>query len=182
MPTTYFFPDTTVPINFAVIGRLDLLKIYLSGRGRVTQAVRAEVKKSSEHGPNLIGLDVVEQFGDPIVLDSEPDIHAVQQMRLRFATGSDKPTSHLGESETLHLLRTRDEFRTSRFATEDRAAYEVAGALGVLRHNTMEVFQDLVGRAELSAEEAFELLVEIETSKHERTLIARPSRLQDLIV
>ena len=27
-----------------------------------------------------------------------------------------------------------------------------------------------------------ELLVEIETSKHERTLIARPSRLQDLIV
>lgn len=182
MSTTYFFPDTTIPINFAVIGRLDLLTVYLSGRGRVTQAVRAELRKSSERVPHLIELDLSEQFGDPIVLDSESDIRAIGLMRLRFATGKDAPTKHLGESETLHVLTTRDEFRASRFATEDRAAYEMAGTLGVLRHNTMEVFQDLVGRSEISADEAFGLLEAIETSTHERSLIARPDRLQDLIL
>lgn len=182
MQTTFFFPDTTIPINFAVIGRLDLLKVYLAGRGRVTQAVRAELRKSSGHYPNLSTLDLAEQFGEPVALDSEADIRAVSQLRLRFATSNDKPTSHLGESETLHVLTSRAEFRSSRFATEDRAAFEMAGKLGVLRHNTMGIFRELVGRGELDAQQAFDLLVEIEESEYERTLIERPNRLQDLIV
>ncbi len=181
MTISYFFPDTTIPVNFAVIGRLDLLNAYLSGRGRVTQSVRAELKKSSEHVPNLNKLDFAKQFGQPIILDTEADVRGVSLMRSRFATSADKPTKHLGESETLHLLTSYEEYRSSRFATEDRAAYEVAGSLGVLRHNTFEIFQDLVGRSEIGAEEAFELLEAIEASPYERTLIARPQRLQDLI-
>jgi len=178
----YFFPDTTIPVNFAVIDRLDLLLVYLRGRGRMTQAVRAEVRKSAGHVPNLSRLDVESTFGAVIELDRESDGSAVNNLRKRFAVRGDPATKHLGESETLHVLTTRPEFRMSRFVTEDRAAYEMAGKMGVLRHHTMDVFHELVINGELEASEAFDLLLAIEDGGHDRTLIARPSHPNQLRV
>jgi hypothetical protein len=177
----YFFPDTTIPINFAVIDRLDLLVAYLRGRGRMTQAVRAEVRKSAGLVPNLARLDVESTFGMVIELDRESDARAVENLRKRFALRGDAPTKHLGESETLHVLTTRPEFGVSRFVTEDRAAYEMAGKMSVLRHHTMDVFHELVINGELGASEAFDLLLAIEDGGHERTLIARPAHPNQLL-
>lgn len=181
MTKQYFFPDTTVLINFAVIGRLGLLAMYLRGCGRMTQAVRGEIRRSAERVPNIVGLDFDAEFGKSIVLDTDSDIRGVQNLRKRFARRGDAATKHLGESETLHVMTTREEYRMSRFATEDRAAYEMAAHLGVLRHTTMEIFQELVANGNLDLEEAFSLVEAIESSRYERTLLRRPNRPQDLL-
>ena len=181
MTEQYFFPDTTVLINFAVIGRLDLLIAYLSGRGRMTQAVQAEVRKSSRMVPRLSEFDTVAVCGPAIALNAPADVQSVANIRKRFAALNDPPTKHLGESETIHVMQSRSEYSLSRVVTEDRDAYRVASALGLLTHNTMEVFQDLVARGELNAAHAFDLLAAIEDSPYERTLLERPKRPQDLL-
>jgi predicted nucleic acid-binding protein len=177
----YFFPDTTVLINFAVIDRLDLLIIYLSGQGRMTQAVQAEVRKSSRMIPHLAEFDTVATCGSAIELNAPADIQGVENLRKRFAGLNDPPTKHLGESETIHVMRSRTEYSLSRIVTEDRDAYRVAAALGLFTHNTMEVFQDLVANGELTTDQAFEMLAAIEDSPYERTLLERPKRPQDLL-
>ena len=177
----YFFPDNTVLINFAVIGRLDLLITYLSGRGRMTQAVQAEVRKSSGMIPHLAEFDTVAVCGPAIALNAPADIQGVANIRKRFAALSDPPTKHLGESETIFVMQRRPEYSLSRIFTEDRDAYRVAAALGLLTHNTMEVFQDLVARREIDTDDAFALLAAIEDSPYERTLLDRPKRPQDLL-
>jgi len=178
----YYFPDNTVLINFAVVDQIELLVIYLSGRARVTQAVAAEIKKSAERVPHLVEFDVEKNCGAPIELTTEADNRAVFQLRKRFASRDDPPTKHLGESETLHVISSRKEFEYSRFLTEDRDAYRVAGSMGVLCSNTMEVFQELVARGELSSSEAFAILNDIADSPHDRTLLTLPLRHQDLRV
>jgi len=177
----FLFPDTTVVINFAVIDRLDLLTTYLSGRARMTQAVQAEVRKSALMVPHLAQFDMVALCGPAIVLNAESDRAGVAMMRKRFAAAGDSPTKHLGESETLYVMTSRVEFSVSRILTEDRDAYRVAKALELLAVNTFEIFQALVARGELDSRDAFDLLAAIEDSPYDRTLIARPTRPQDLL-
>ena len=178
----YYFPDNTVLINFAVVDSIELLVAYLSGRARVTQAVAAEIKKSIERVPHLREFDIEQHCGRPIELNTEADNRAVLQMRKRFASRNDPPTKHLGESETLHVISSREQYATSRFLTEDRDAYRVAESMGVLCSNTMEVFQDLVARGEVSSSEAFALLQSIADGPFDRTLLSVPTRHQDLLV
>jgi predicted nucleic acid-binding protein len=178
----FYFPDNSVLINFAVVDSLELLIAYLCGRGRVTQAVAAEIKKSIERVPHLREFDVERHCGRPIELTTEADGRAVLQLRKRFASRNDPPTKHLGESETLHVISTRNEFATSRFLTEDRDAYRVAGSMGVLCSNTMQVFQYLVARGELDSAEAFALLQLIAESPFDRTLLTMPARHEELLV
>ncbi len=42
----YLFPDNTVFVNFAWVDQLELLRAYLGGRGRLTQAVEYEISQS----------------------------------------------------------------------------------------------------------------------------------------
>jgi predicted nucleic acid-binding protein len=179
---TFFFPDTTVLLNFAAIRRLDLLECYLTGRGRMTQAVRAEVKRSTAYAPQLSMLDVAETFGQVIELSSTEDLRGVVAMRRRFAVPGDPATKHLGESETLHVMTTRPEYHVSRFVTEDRAAQRVAENLGVLVHTTMGVFRELVARGEVTEADGFAMLHAIEAESTQRVLIERPSRPSELRV
>ncbi len=177
----YYFPDTSVLINFALIRRLDLLVSYLGGNGRMTQAVRAEVTKSAAFVPALAQFDVEAHCGAAIVLNEPSDVQGVLLMRKRFAVQGDAPTKHLGESETLFLLKARPQFAMSRILTEDGDAYRAAGALGLLRHHTVEVFQSLVARGDVTAAQAFDLIEELTSNAADRTLIARPLRPQDLV-
>lgn len=177
----FFFPDTTVLVNFALLRRLDLLISYLSGRGRMTQAVHAEVAKSSRFVPELLVLDLTEVFGDVIVLNQPEDHRGVGLMRKRFASQADPPTKHLGESETLYLLMSRPQFSISRLLTDDADAYRAAGALGLLRHHTVEIFEALIARGDVTASEAFDLITQLLADPAERSLINPPRRPQDLV-
>ena len=46
--TEFLFPDNTVLCNFAAVNRLDLLNSVLNGRGRWTEAVAYETRRSTE--------------------------------------------------------------------------------------------------------------------------------------
>ena len=63
-----------------------------------------------------------------------------------------------------------------------RASAAYPPSVGVLCSNTMEVFQELVARGEVSSSEAFAILNDTADSPHDRTLLTLPLRHQDLRV
>ena len=158
----YWFPDNTVLCNFAVVDRLDLLRAFLNNRGRVVEAVAHELRASAERVPHLAQLDPVEWFGEPIRIEDEAEIRAVEVTRRGvFGGTAKKPLQHLGESQTLYIIGNRPEFHGSGWITDDNPAYQFARKRGILSRSTVDIFGSLVANGELTAEKAFELCVAI---------------------
>jgi hypothetical protein len=78
---TCWFPDNSVIINFAIVDRLDLLRICLHGQGRVVEAVHYEIGQSQSRVPHLHKLDREDWFGDAIRIEDEHEQQAVESMR-----------------------------------------------------------------------------------------------------
>jgi len=177
--STCWFPDNSIIINFAVIDRLDLLRTALHGQARVVEAVAYEIRQSQGKVPHLGSLDVEDWFGKPIRLKSDGDREAVEQMRLyRFGGESDKPRQHLGESQTLHIIRTKSDYASSVWLTEDREAYRLAQGMQIVSRDTRAVLEELVAHGELSAQEGFEIAVEIDRA--DRPVLRMPTSVKDL--
>lgn len=153
------FCDNTVLCNFAAIGQLDLLERLLRGRGRWTEAVAAEAAHSRGHLPDLERLSEG-WLGNPIEV-AQTDAEAWQIERIRravFGGRADQPTKHLGEAETIFLLRNRTNFDGARWVTDDRAAFEYARAQGLITKETVDLMSEAIAMADLAADEAFTLL------------------------
>lgn len=151
------FPDTTVLSAFAVVNRLDLLKEHLRGRGRVVDAVEKEIRKGQERVENMVRIDIAVWFGD--VVESDPDdFEDIERLRVRvFGGAGSKPTQHLGESQTIHVILTNDEFTGSEFLTDDLDAYEQAKKRGITVRTTCEVLATMVAEHDITEAEAFEM-------------------------
>lgn len=67
MPTLWF-PDTTVLCNFAAVGKLNLLRDLLDGRGRWTEAIAYEISRSARVIPALGDIPGDGWLGDPIAI------------------------------------------------------------------------------------------------------------------
>lgn len=174
------FPDNTVLINFAVIDRLDLLSLYLGDRGRIVEAVRYEVERSSSRIPNLAAEDWGDWFGEPIRIVAENDIRAVELMRTaRFGGSKSDHLQHLGESQTIHVVSQDPGFQGSLILTDDKDAYRFASMRGILVRHTVEILRDLVGFQEITSQQAFELTVAIRDSPYDRTLLNLPTSARD---
>jgi predicted nucleic acid-binding protein len=159
---SYFFPDNTVFINFALIDRLDLLRAFLGSRGRVTEAVEYEINRSKRHVAALGKVDVVEWFGVIIEIESDDARKAVQNLRKYSFGGTDEDElEHLGESQTIFVVTTVDEYKSSTVVTDDRAAYHLARGRGCLVKDTIGVLQHLSAIQEITPQEAFEIAVAI---------------------
>jgi hypothetical protein len=181
MSDSYFFPDNTVLINFAIANQLDLLRAYLSERGRVVAAVRREIIKSSGMVPNLHSLDTYAWFGPPIEISTENDIRAVESLRVnRFGGLKEEPLKHLGESQTIHVMATDPTYGVSRFLTDDDDAYRLAKRFNIVTRHTVEVFREMVAFDEISDQDAFESLVAIRESPYDRRLLEHPMSARDL--
>lgn len=116
----HWFPDNSLICNFAAIDQLGLLRKSLHGAGRIVEAVEYEIERSAARVPNLHRLDTSDWFGVAIKFQDEQDQRAIESMRRnRFGGDDDRPLEHLGESQTLHLLRTRTEFAGSVWMSED---------------------------------------------------------------
>lgn len=121
------FPDNTVLCNFAAVHRPDLLRAFLRDRGRWTAAVAAEAQRSSARLPALRSLLVEGWLGEPIDVDEEADTRAVEVIRTRIFGGSvHKPTQHLGEAQTCHIVATWSDFFGSVWISDDRDSLEFA--------------------------------------------------------
>lgn len=175
MYESFAFPDTTVMLNFAAVGRLSLLEEYVSGRGRVVEAVVAEIRDWTGRYPAL--AETSRWLQEPIRIEGDGPTRAVQLIRIgRFGGTATKPREHLGESETIYVLQNDSSFGLSVLLTDDHDAYRVAGALGLLRGSTVEVLQALVQRGELTPAEAYGLCLSM--AERDRTLIGFPASLR----
>jgi len=154
----FLFPDNSVIVCFAQAQELEVLEQYLRGNGRVVEAVSREITRSAAHVPGLKTLDQDAWFGDPIPVVGAVNVRAVEGIRVAvFGGGKAKPLEHLGESQTLHLLRADEDYRDSIWLTEDREAFRFAQRQHITTRDTFGILCDMVGYLDLSIERAYEI-------------------------
>lgn len=118
-----WFPDTTVLRNFAAVDRLDLLESLLRGRGRWVEAIAAEVADASGTHPNLRSIAIGGWLGDPIEVADPTLIASIERVRrAAFGGASSNPRQHLGESQTLILIKQGGDYSGSWWITDDKLA------------------------------------------------------------
>jgi hypothetical protein len=161
----YLFPDNSVIVCFAQADELEVLEQYLRGKGRVVEAVSREISDSAGHVASLQNLDQQAWFGTPISIEGTRNIRAVEGMRVAVFGGSKaKPRQHLGESQTLHLLKTNPAYGDSMWLTEDGEAYRFAQRQQITTRDTFGILRDMVGYLDLSEDRAFEVAQNILTA------------------
>jgi len=176
----FLFPDNSVVVSFAHANELAILRQYLGDSGRVTEAVSHEIAMSARLTPHLAELDQAEWFGEPIEISGPKSIRAVEGLRVAVFGGTKaQPLQHLGESQTLHLLKEHTEYRESYWLTEDRDAYNFAVAQQITTRDIFGLLGDMVGFTELSADRAFEVAQAILDS--DRHLLRVPTSPNDFI-
>ncbi|WP_309080640.1 hypothetical protein [Zhihengliuella sp.] len=148
------FPDNTVLCNFAAVHRMPLLRDFLRGDGRWTQAVFAEARRSSDFLPALSELLSAQWLGEPIeVVDN--GIERIR--RVVFGGTPSEPTRHLGEAETCHLILEHEDYAGAAWITDDRDAYEYAQGKGIQTMDTLYILMALVSDGDLTPEMAHDL-------------------------
>jgi predicted nucleic acid-binding protein len=153
--TALLFPDTTVLVNFALIGRMDLLELAAGGgRGRWCGTVATECRRSARHQ----GLDDLEQvpdiLGAPLYPETGAERLEVRHLRTELASPGDSPTDHLGEAETLAIIVSRPEL-SAFFVTDDRAAARLAASRSVTVVTTWDLLRLFLRHARITDDEAW---------------------------
>ncbi|MEI2778033.1 MAG: hypothetical protein V9G19_19130 [Tetrasphaera sp.] len=153
------FPDNTVLCNFAAVNRLDLLRDWLRGRGRWTDAVALEASRSAAHLPALGSLAAEGWLGDPVKIDDDFGVRQVEHLRTAvFGGTSGEPLKHLGEAQSCYLIKEVADWRGSWWITDDADALEYARASGITTRETIDVMRGIVADGDLTAREAFDLM------------------------
>lgn len=169
------FPDNTVLCNFAAIDRLDLLEGWLRGRGRWTDAVARETRKSARVLPSLTAVFDGGWLDEPIDYEHEQ----VERIRTTVFGGSpSEPTKHLGEAVTCVLILREAEFQGSWWISDDADAYEYASGRGITTRRTIDVMREIVADGDLTAQQAFTLMQRMATEGRHLVLPAQPRDLQ----
>lgn len=177
---SYWFPDNSVIVNFAHLDRLEMLRNYLRGNGRVVQAVANEIVDSGGHVPQLAGFELEAWFGKVIRVTRDAERDTVENIR-RFRFGGDrfKPKEHLGESETLYVIQNKPTYRDSVWITEDGDAYRFGKQQGIITKNTFDVLCDLVGSWDLTAADAHACMERLSDPALDRHLIYYSKKASD---
>lgn len=170
------FPDNTVLCNFAAVDRIGLLRELVRENGRWTQAVYAEAMKSRYVLPALSEVAETSLLGEPIEVD---DAELVHQIRVaRFGGSPGKPTEHLGEAETCHLLSSVPEYADSKWLTDDRDAYDFGKQKHLVTWDTLDCFVQLAADYVVTAEEALSLMRRMEVN--DRHLHRMPETVREI--
>lgn len=115
-----FFHDTSVLVNFHRAGLIPALGILLGKNVRWTSSIRTECRRK-ERELGLPGLESAasEMLKEPIFAEGGEHA-ALRQMRTQMAKPGDHPDEHLGEAETITVIRMRGV--NAVFVTDDRNA------------------------------------------------------------
>ena len=174
-----WFPDNTVLCNFAAVGRLDLLRRVLDGRGRWTEAVAFEVGRSARVIPQMEAIGSDGWLGVPIAVSSE-DAARVERIRIARLGGSpERPLQHLGEAETCFVIREMVADTETVWITDDEAAYDFGCQLGIITRDTRDIVEGIVADGLLDPVAAFELLLAmVEADRSPRRVPLDPRELR----
>lgn len=117
------FPDTTVLVSFARLGRIDLFADLVKSRGVWTVTIAQEVSRHAST-PGLEGLHRVRDIlGDPVMPTPAERVSGLT-LRARIAKPGDGPFAHHGEAETIAVMRSRAP--AGLLITDDLAAADLA--------------------------------------------------------
>jgi hypothetical protein len=167
-------------INFSVVNRLALLKEHLGDRARATEAVFFEIGRSASMTPHLGAVDCMEWFGSPIEIKKAADISAVNLIRTaRFGGRQNEPLTHLGESQTIHVISTFPDYAGSVIITDDRDAYRYSKSKGLTAKCTVDLLREMVLMGGVTADDAFVLAEQMDAN--DRTLLDHPKSVRDLL-
>ncbi|MGP3979585.1 hypothetical protein [Streptomyces sp. KR80] len=175
----WWFPDNTVLCNFAAVQRVDLLEKILDSRGRWTEAVALEARRSARHLPAMTTVFTGGWLGDPVEISHAADVRRVETVRRAVFGGSrSRPLQHLGEAQTCHVIERWDEFHGSRWITDDRDAFRYAVRRGIAALQTMDLVRIGVRRGLLSSADGYRLLTDmVGTGRYLHRLPAAPEDL-----
>jgi hypothetical protein len=163
--TEFLFPDNTVLCNFAVVGRLDLLKAVLDGRGRWMEAVAYEASRSARVLPALQGLVESGWLDEPVEIADDHEIQAVERIRRAVFGGTDvKPLQHLGEAQTCYVIQNWALFAGSWWISDDGEALRYAKFQGITTRETIDLMNIAVVNGDISARDGFDLTMKMADS------------------
>lgn len=136
--TTLLFPDNTVLVNFALVGRIDLFADLVRDRGAWTYTVSEECRR----GANVLGQESLDRIpgilGSPLMASARERIDALA-LRRRLAAPGDSETKHYGEAECLAIILCRGE--PAAFVTDDLGARRLSRALNVKTYSTWDLIR-----------------------------------------
>ncbi|WP_235032424.1 hypothetical protein [Actinacidiphila yanglinensis] len=141
------------------MNRLDLLEAILDGRGRWAEAVAHEARASAAVAlPGLASVFEKGWLGEPLEIGQEEAAAVERVRRSGFFGQAQRPTQHLGEAQTLHIVRTWLGYGDSVWISDDRAACDFARHHGITTWRTMDVMAQGCARGDVVHVEAFALL------------------------
>ena len=150
-------------MNFARIGRIDLLRLIAEGRATWCYTVAQECEKSSL----IEGLEQLceapEIFGEPLKLEAQTEFLDTQVFRTQLSKPGDSTSANLGEAESLAIIIGRG--LDAVFVTDDNGAMGFAVAHNITHVTTWDLFKLLVRATRLSREEAWGYVVILDGHK-----------------
>ncbi|AQZ65610.1 unnamed protein product [[Actinomadura] parvosata subsp. kistnae] len=157
--TWYWFPDNTVLCNFASVDSLSLLQRILRERGRWTEAIAYEARRSARFYPDLDKVASEGWLGAPIEIDDEAEAEHVERIRrVVFGGSASEPLKHLGEAQTCHIIRNWAAYAGSYWITDDRDALEYARRIGITARDTADLISEGITDGCCTRHEGYRLL------------------------
>lgn len=137
-------------------------------------SVEDEVKAAVGHWPGIQAVFDDGWFPPSFAADRDGEPERVETFRqVRLFGDPEKPREHLGESETFVLIHGRADLRGSTFVTDDHDAFRVVEKFGVRVKDTVDVLAHLVGWSTITATEAYDITVEMESRGRELRRLPR---------
>ncbi|MFF4427072.1 hypothetical protein ACFY04_41105 [Streptomyces sp. NPDC001549] len=166
----FLFPDNTVLCNFAAVERLGLLREVLDGRGRWTEAVAREARKSARWHSALQDLSLHGWLGEPIRVTDQSDRANILRIRTAVFGGSaDRVLEHLGEAETCHVISNWAKFDGSCWISDDRESLYYAREEGIPTAETLDVVRLAAKAGLITAQNGFDLMQQMrDEDRHPR--------------
>jgi len=153
--------DACTLVNFAVVGRLDLLEVRYGHRARWTETIRLEITRGLRAEPLLQDVLSVTWLGTPLPIAG--DVQTLQRIdRIRRGLGArvgDPATRHLGEAEIIDYLEIHEPSWI--FVSDDQPSVDLAKRRGLNAIDTQRVLADCYASGEIGCPDAFSLLLEM---------------------
>ncbi|HEX6754509.1 MAG TPA: hypothetical protein VF109_01040 [Mycobacteriales bacterium] len=152
--------DTCTVINFAAVDHLPLLLSTFPGHLRYTEAVHRELRDLVAEYDGLLSILGRAQLGEPVEFSDPVDIADIDRLR-RTQLGGRRglPRQHLGEAQSIHLLRTTPSYAGATLLSDDSAAVDHARRTGLRAIESADVLKRAYLRRSIGCPDAYELLV-----------------------
>jgi predicted nucleic acid-binding protein len=155
--------DACSIMNFAAVGRMSLFELAMRSRGRWTQAVAGEIRRSSGSlaFKALTALLNGGWLGEPIELDTDEDRTEVEDIRAALGGYPGNPLKHRGEAESIRAILSRAELRGAIFLTDDGDATYLASHRGITVKDTKWLVADAYSMGDMRCPEPYDVLTQM---------------------